>query len=67
MIRKQLAPIEKTIEKIIFTSRWLLVPFYLGLVLALIGLLVQFSINLYTVIPHLMTMSQKRSFWYRLR
>jgi uncharacterized protein (TIGR00645 family) len=31
--------IERTIEKILFASRWLLAPFYLGLVIALVGLL----------------------------
>jgi uncharacterized protein (TIGR00645 family) len=35
--------IENTLEKLIFGSRWLLAPFYLGLVLALALLLVKFA------------------------
>jgi uncharacterized protein (TIGR00645 family) len=31
--------VERTIEKVLFASRWLLAPFYLGLVVALVGLL----------------------------
>ena len=31
--------IERAIERVLFASRWLLAPFYLGLVLALVGLL----------------------------
>ncbi len=34
--------VENTVEKLIFGSRWLLAPFYLGLVLALALLLVKF-------------------------
>ncbi|MCX8501952.1 MAG: TIGR00645 family protein [Alphaproteobacteria bacterium] len=58
MIRKKLAPIEKVLEKTVFVSRWLLVPFYLGLVLALFGLVVQFAIKLYGTIPHILDMGQ---------
>lgn len=35
--------IENTVERLIFGSRWLLAPFYLGLVLALALLLVKFA------------------------
>jgi uncharacterized protein (TIGR00645 family) len=31
--------VERTIERLLFASRWLLAPFYLGLVVALVGLL----------------------------
>ena len=58
MVRNKLAPLEKLVEKIMFTSRWLLVPFYIGLVFALIGLTVLFTIKLFNTIPHMMTMSQ---------
>ena len=33
--------IERAIEKILFASRWLLAPLYLGLVLALVGVLIK--------------------------
>jgi uncharacterized protein (TIGR00645 family) len=35
--------VENTLEKLIFGSRWLLAPFYLGLVLALALLMVKFA------------------------
>jgi uncharacterized protein (TIGR00645 family) len=35
--------IERVLERVLFASRWLLAPFYLGLVLALGGLLVVFG------------------------
>ena len=58
MIRKKMRFFEKAIENIIFTSRWLLVPFYIGLVIALAGLMVQFVYKLYITIPHFMEMPQ---------
>jgi uncharacterized protein (TIGR00645 family) len=36
-------PIEAVLEKFLFSSRWLLAPFYAGLVLALVALLVKFT------------------------
>jgi len=35
--------IEHRIEKLLFASRWIMAPFYLGLTLALVGLLVTFA------------------------
>lgn len=37
--------IERTVERILFASRWLLVPMYLGLALVLIALAVSFGIE----------------------
>jgi len=34
--------IEKTLEKLIFASRWLLVPFFLGLIFGMVVLLIKF-------------------------
>ena len=35
-------PVEKTLETLIFASRWLLAPFYLGLAISLVVLLIKF-------------------------
>ena len=39
--------IERVIEFLIFNSRWLMAPFYLGLVIALVVLLYQFGFHLF--------------------
>lgn len=39
---------ERTIERLLFASRWLLAPVYLGLSLALIGLGIKFFSETYT-------------------
>lgn len=43
---------EKTIEKLLFASRWILAPVYLGMSLALVALGIKFFIELY----HLMAL-----------
>ncbi len=43
--------IEHTLERLIFGSRWLLAPFYLGLVLALALLLVKFTKEFIHFVP----------------
>lgn len=48
--------LEAVIEWIIFASRWLLAPIYLGLIGALAILLVTFFREIYVEIPHLLTM-----------
>jgi uncharacterized protein (TIGR00645 family) len=40
-------PAERSFEKALFTSRWLLAPFYAGLVVSLVALFVQFVRELY--------------------
>ncbi|MFC1673782.1 TIGR00645 family protein [Pseudomonadota bacterium] len=50
--------IERTLERFIFASRWILAPFYLGLVVALAMLLVKFSQELIHVAPAVFTMSE---------
>ena len=42
---------ERALEAVIFRSRWLLAPFYLGLVLGLVGLLVRFWMELLHLLP----------------
>jgi uncharacterized protein (TIGR00645 family) len=43
---------EKTIEKLLFASRWILAPVYLGLSLALIALAITFFVEVYNVFAH---------------
>ncbi len=47
--------IEKTLEIFIFNSRWLLAPFYLGLVIAIGMLLVKFTQEFTHILPHLLS------------
>ncbi|MFZ4540711.1 MAG: TIGR00645 family protein [Rickettsiales bacterium] len=47
---------EKLIERGLFCSRWLLAPFYLGLIGALATLLVTFAQELFHLIEHVTTM-----------
>jgi uncharacterized protein (TIGR00645 family) len=44
--------IERVIELIIFNSRWLMAPFYIGLVVALLVLLFQFAVGLFEFVAH---------------
>ena len=46
--------IEKALEETLFKSRWLLAPFYLGLVLSLLGLLSAFLAELSHVLPQIL-------------
>ena len=50
--------IENLLEILIFNSRWLLAPFYLGLVAGIFMLLVKFMQELIHVIPNLFTSSE---------
>src|ERR1700761_2160573 len=47
-------PIERLLETTLFHSRWLLAPFYLGLVLALVMLLVAFVGELMHTLPDIL-------------
>ena len=49
--------LEKIIETTLFKSRWLLAPFYLGLVLALVILLIKFVLKLIHVFPTIVSSS----------
>jgi uncharacterized protein (TIGR00645 family) len=52
--------VERTIEALIFRSRWLLAPFYLGLVGALVLLLVKFVQELIHVVPTVLDISENQ-------
>ncbi|MBF0129083.1 MAG: TIGR00645 family protein [Alphaproteobacteria bacterium] len=51
---------ERVLEKLIFRSRWLMAPFYLGLVGALLLLLVKFSQEFIHIVPHVLEMNENQ-------
>lgn len=50
--------LEKTIERLLFASRWLLAPLYLGLSLALVALGVKFFQEAVHLIGHVLTVGE---------
>ena len=50
--------IERVLERVIFASRWIMAPFYLGLVIALMIVFVKFAQELIHVIPSVTAMSE---------
>lgn len=50
---------ERTVERLLYQSRWLLVPIYLGLSLLLIFLTVVFLSDLFALVPTLVRLSEK--------
>src|ERR1700740_230680 len=48
----KLKKVERGFESVIFNSRWLMAPFYFGLVVSLAVLLLKFCMGLYEVILH---------------
>jgi uncharacterized protein (TIGR00645 family) len=51
-------PIEHALETVIFQSRWIMAPFYLGLVGSLIVLMVKFIQEFLHLIPRMLDMSE---------
>ncbi len=49
--------LERPIERLIFASRWIMAPFYLGLAATLLLLLVKFALHLIEAVPALLGMS----------
>ena len=50
---------EATVEKVLYYSRWLLVPMYLGLAALLVFLTVTFAADLIELVPRLLVLSEK--------
>ena len=48
---------ERLIEQVIFGSRWLLAPFYLGLILGLVALLAKFALRVVDLVGHVLSAS----------
>lgn len=53
-----LAILENALEKILFASRWVLAPFYLGLAVALFVLLIKFAYELVHITTHAFTSTE---------
>jgi uncharacterized protein (TIGR00645 family) len=51
-------PVERFLEKALFASRWLMAPFYIGLVLALAVLIVVFLHEIVTMVPLLAALDE---------
>lgn len=51
-------PVERGIETLIFASRWLMAPVYLGLIVALAILIVTFFRELYLQVPQVLSMDE---------
>jgi uncharacterized protein (TIGR00645 family) len=49
---------EKVLERVIFASRWIQAPLYLGLVVALLVLTVKFLVELVHLVPGMVTLSE---------
>lgn len=49
--------LEKAVEGLIFASRWLMAPFYLGLLVVLAALLVKFAQEVYAILPQVPNLS----------
>ncbi|MBI3574395.1 MAG: YqhA family protein, partial [Gammaproteobacteria bacterium] len=50
--------IEHALEVVIFNSRWLLAPFYIGLVIGILMLLVKFVQEFFHILPHIFDSSE---------
>jgi uncharacterized protein (TIGR00645 family) len=50
--------VERTIEKLLFASRWLLAPVYLGLSVALIALGIKFFQELWHTLSHILSFTE---------
>ena len=52
---RRASPAERLIEQAIFRSRWLLAPFYLGLILGLAALLAKFALSIVDLVGHVLS------------
>jgi uncharacterized protein (TIGR00645 family) len=53
--------IRQSFEKLLFASRWLLAPFYLALVVALLALLAKVAVHVYDMAAHFLTLSEDQT------
>jgi uncharacterized protein (TIGR00645 family) len=53
--------LEMAIERVLFLSRWILAPFYLGMVVALALILVVFTRELVSELAHILTMDAEQA------
>jgi uncharacterized protein (TIGR00645 family) len=57
-VRAMMRSVERALEALLFASRWLMAPFYLGLVVALAALLVTFLHELVARLPQLLSLKE---------
>jgi len=50
--------VERAMEKLMYASRWILAPVYLGLSLALLGLFIKFFQEIYHFLPHILEIDE---------
>ncbi len=50
--------VENALEKVLFASRWVLAPFYLGLAISLVILLIKFAAELFHLMQVAFTMTE---------
>jgi TIGR00645 family protein len=50
--------LERMFERVMYSTRWLLAPIYLGLSLALLALGIKFFVEIFHVLPHILTVSE---------
>lgn len=55
---EQKIPLEATLERVLVASRWLLAPFFLGLALAVIILLIKFMQEFFHLATHALSMTE---------
>lgn len=53
-----LEKIEDSLEKIMYASRWILAPIYVGMSLGLVALFIKFFEELYHLLPHLLDINE---------
>ncbi len=53
--------VEMGLERAMFASRWLMAPFYLGLVVSLILLLIKFTQELFHIAPHVLELTESET------
>jgi len=58
MSQDRLAKLESVTERLLFASRWLLAPFYLGLALSLVALLIKFMGELLHIATHVFSSTE---------
>ncbi|MDD5320456.1 MAG: TIGR00645 family protein [Methylococcales bacterium] len=51
--------IEQSLERMMYASRWILAPIYIGLSLALLALSVKFFQELYHFLPHILAVNEE--------
>lgn len=52
--------LEKTIERLLYSSRWILAPIYLGMSLALVALAIKFFQELYHFVPFILEIDESK-------